>query len=82
MIAIYACPTAKFTPNVIYSYSIYKKLKQLKFFFTKIRSTVLLAEAPLVSPKGLTKERGRLVSSMFSTKILILFIPAVFYTHH
>ena len=36
--------------------SIYKKLKQLKSFFTKIRSTVLLAEAPLVSPKGLTKE--------------------------
>ena len=37
--------------------------------------------APLVRPKGLTKWRGRLISSMFSTKILLLFTPAISYTH-
>ena len=61
--------------------SIYKKLKQLKLFLTKIGPAIPLTEARLVSPKSLTKERGRLVSSMFPTKILILFIPAISYTH-
>jgi len=61
--------------------SIYKKLKQLKPFLTKIGPAIPLTEARLVSPKSLTKERGRLVSSMFPTKILILFTPAIFYTH-
>ena len=63
------------------TFSIYKKLKQLKIFLTKIRLTVPLTEAPLVRPKGLTKGRGRLVSSIFSTKILLLFTTTFFYTH-
>ena len=61
--------------------SIYKKLKQLKTFLIKIRPTVPLTGAPLIRPKGLTKGWGRLVSSMFSTKSLILFTPAISYTH-
>ena len=40
--------------------SIYKKLKKLKFFLTKIRTTVPLTEAPLVRPKCLTKGSGDL----------------------
>ena len=56
-------------------------MKQLKTFLTKIRPTVPLTEAPLVRPKGLTKGRERLVLSMFSTKILLPFTPAIFYTH-
>ena len=58
-----------------------KKLKQLKSFLTKIRPTVPLTEAPPVRPKGLTKGRGRLVFSIFFTKILIIFTPVIFYTH-
>jgi len=60
---------------------IYKKLKQLTPFLTKIRSTVPLTGGPLIRPKGLTKGWGRLVSSMFSTKSLILFTPAISCTH-
>ena len=66
--------------SVIFLY-IYKKLKQLKSFLTKIRPTLPLTESPLVMPKSLTKGRGRLISSIFSTKILILFIPPISYTH-
>jgi len=65
----------------IFLYYLYKKLKQLKSFLTKIMPTVPLTEAPLVRPKGLTKGRGRLVFSIFFTKILILFTPVIFYTH-
>ena len=60
---------------------IYKKLKQLKLFLIKIRPTLPLTEAPLVMPKNLTKMRGRLISSIFSIKILILITPAISYTH-
>ena len=55
-------------------------MKQLKPF-SKIGPTVPLTEAPLVRLKGWTKGRVRLVSSIFFTKILILFTPAIFYTH-
>ena len=55
-------------------------MKQLKSILTKIKPTISLMEAPLVMPKGLTKGRERLVSSMFSTKILILFALAISYT--
>ena len=60
---------------------IYKKLKQLKLFLIKIMATLPLTEVPLVMPKNLTKRRGRLISSIFSIKILILFTPAISYTH-
>ena len=52
----------------------------MKTFLTKIRPTVPLTEAPLVRPKGLMKGRGTLVSSIFSTKIILLFTPAISYT--
>ena len=55
-------------------------MKQLKIFLTKIRPIVPLTEAPLVRPKGLMKGRGTLVSSIFSTKIILLFTPAISYT--
>ena len=61
--------------NVIYLYHLlldisilksiyYKKIKELKPFLTQIRSTVILAEGPLlVSSRGLTKWKERFILS-------------------
>ena len=52
----------------------------MKIFLTKIRPTVPLTEAPLVRLKRFDEREGRLISLMFSNRILLLFTPAIFYT--
>ena len=64
----------------IFLYYLYKKLKQLKSFLTKIMPTVSLTEAPLVRPKGLTKGRRIGFINVFHQNS-ITFTPAIFYTH-
>ena len=70
--------------TIIYLY--YKSWNNWKQFLPRLGPPSLslmshFTDVPLVRPKGLTKGRGRLVSSMFSTKILLLFTPAISYTH-
>ena len=59
-------------------------MKELKSFFTKIRATLLLIEAPLVNTRGLTGDvetHGFNISKMFLPKCQYFLHQAFLFTH-
>ena len=59
-------------------------MKELKSFFTKIRATLLLIEAPLVNTRGLTGDvetHGFNVNKMFLPKCQYFLHQALLFTH-